>query len=165
MGERDDNARRRHREKLRDMLQMFELGYFNFSCLCITHFSFHGFHLLYIIFFRVALKPLDTITYPLSIDTLTAADVNIQYAAVSPWLNSLWDKVTGKALMLDEIINYVQSLQNQVEFLSMKIASVNPMLYDFGMDLDAFMVKSEVQNQSSSLEATQQPFCELRLAS
>lgn len=25
------------------------------------------------------------------------------------------DKVTGKALMLDEIINYVQSLQNQVE--------------------------------------------------
>ncbi|KAK1385171.1 transcription factor bHLH137-like [Heracleum sosnowskyi] len=59
--------------------------------------------------------------------------------------------------MLDEIINYVQSLQNQVEFLSMKIASVNPMLYDFGMELDAFMVKSEVQNQSSSLEATQQP--------
>ncbi|KAL8113929.1 uncharacterized protein LOC141663767 isoform X2 [Apium graveolens] len=65
------------------------------------------------------------------------------------------DKVTGKALMLDEIINYVQSLQNQVEFLSMKIASVNPTLYDFGVDLDAFMVKPEVQNQSSSLEATQ----------
>ncbi|KAK1376084.1 transcription factor bHLH137 [Heracleum sosnowskyi] len=63
------------------------------------------------------------------------------------------DKVTGKALMLDEIINYVQSLQNQVEFLSMKIASVNPMLYDFGMDLDAIMVKPE---ESSSLEATQQ---------
>lgn len=34
-------------------------------------------------------------------------------------------KVTGKALMLDEIINYVQSLQHQVEFLSMKLASVN----------------------------------------
>ncbi|XP_017232713.1 transcription factor bHLH137 isoform X2 [Daucus carota subsp. sativus] len=66
------------------------------------------------------------------------------------------DKVTGKALMLDEIINYVQSLQNQVEFLSMKIASVNPMLYDFGVDLDAYMVKPEVQNQSSNLEATQQ---------
>ncbi|XP_051115575.1 transcription factor bHLH137-like isoform X2 [Andrographis paniculata] len=28
------------------------------------------------------------------------------------------DKVTGKALMLDEIINYVQSLQNQVESLN-----------------------------------------------
>lgn len=37
-------------------------------------------------------------------------------------------KVTGKALMLDEIINYVQSLQREVEFLSMKLASVNPSL-------------------------------------
>ncbi|KAI3823119.1 hypothetical protein L1987_04549 [Smallanthus sonchifolius] len=36
------------------------------------------------------------------------------------------DKVTGKAVMLDEIINYVQSLQKQVEFLSMKLATVNP---------------------------------------
>lgn len=53
------------------------------------------------------------------------------------------DKITGKALMLDEIINYVQSLQNQVEFLSMKLASVNPLLYDFGMDRDAFMVRPE----------------------
>ncbi|KAK4781825.1 hypothetical protein SAY86_015927 [Trapa natans] len=34
-------------------------------------------------------------------------------------------KVTGKALMLDEIINYVQALQHQVEFLSMKLANVN----------------------------------------
>ncbi|KAJ6876377.1 transcription factor bHLH137-like isoform X1 [Populus alba x Populus x berolinensis] len=53
------------------------------------------------------------------------------------------DKITGKALMLDEIINYVQSLQSQVEFLSMKLASVNPLLYDFGMDSDAFMVRPE----------------------
>ncbi|KAJ7562127.1 hypothetical protein O6H91_03G055900 [Diphasiastrum complanatum] len=37
-------------------------------------------------------------------------------------------KVTGKALMLDEIINYVQSLQRQVEVLSMKLAAVNPRL-------------------------------------
>ncbi|CAA3001415.1 transcription factor bHLH62 [Olea europaea subsp. europaea] len=43
------------------------------------------------------------------------------------------NKVTGKALMLDEIINYVQSLQRQVEFLSMKLASVNPRL-DFEME-------------------------------
>ncbi|KAL3654336.1 hypothetical protein CASFOL_004017 [Castilleja foliolosa] len=35
-------------------------------------------------------------------------------------------KVTGKAVMLDEIINYVQSLQRQVEFLSMKLSTVNP---------------------------------------
>ncbi|XP_060180916.1 transcription factor bHLH62-like [Lycium barbarum] len=40
------------------------------------------------------------------------------------------NKVTGKALMLDEIINYVQSLQRQVEFLSMKLSSVNPSLDD-----------------------------------
>ncbi|WOL17946.1 hypothetical protein Cni_G26739 [Canna indica] len=38
------------------------------------------------------------------------------------------NKITGKAVMLDEIINYVQSLQRQVEFLSMKLASVNPQL-------------------------------------
>ncbi|XP_073014228.1 transcription factor bHLH49-like isoform X3 [Typha latifolia] len=44
-------------------------------------------------------------------------------------------KITGKAMMLDEIINYVQSLQRQVEvsslrilFLSMKLAVVNPEL-------------------------------------
>ncbi|CAI9770666.1 unnamed protein product [Fraxinus pennsylvanica] len=43
------------------------------------------------------------------------------------------NKVTGKALMLDEIINYVQLLQRQVEFLSMKLASVNPRL-DFEME-------------------------------
>ncbi|KAL7222534.1 hypothetical protein ACSBR1_024263 [Camellia fascicularis] len=53
------------------------------------------------------------------------------------------DKVTGKALVLDEIISYVRSLQYQVEVLSMKLASVNPMFYDFGMDLDAFMVPHE----------------------
>ncbi|XP_038984299.1 transcription factor bHLH78-like isoform X2 [Phoenix dactylifera] len=38
------------------------------------------------------------------------------------------NKVTGKAVMLDEIINYVQSLQRQVEFLSMKLATANPRL-------------------------------------
>ncbi|EPS73774.1 hypothetical protein M569_00982 [Genlisea aurea] len=62
------------------------------------------------------------------------------------------DKVTGKAVMLDEIINYVQSLQNQVEFLSMKLASVNPM-YDFGMDLTSLMVNHQqnlIQESSSS---------------
>nr|QDF82447.1 transcription factor bHLH79-like isoform X4 [Cymbidium goeringii] len=43
------------------------------------------------------------------------------------------NKITGKALMLDEIINYVQSLQRQVEFLSMKLATVIPRL-DFNLD-------------------------------
>ncbi|KAK4489828.1 hypothetical protein RD792_000472 [Penstemon davidsonii] len=36
--------------------------------------------------------------------------------------------VIGKALVLDEIINYVQSLQHQVEFLSMKLEAVNARL-------------------------------------
>ncbi|GAB2267312.1 hypothetical protein Dimus_002297 [Dionaea muscipula] len=43
------------------------------------------------------------------------------------------NKITGKAGMLDEIINYVQSLQRQVEFLSMKLATVNPRL-DFNIE-------------------------------
>nr|GMD19672.1 transcription factor bHLH49-like isoform X2 [Ipomoea batatas] len=44
------------------------------------------------------------------------------------------NKVIGKAVMLDEIINYVQSLQRQVEFLSMKLATINPGL-DFNSDV------------------------------
>ncbi|XP_023520046.1 transcription factor bHLH137-like [Cucurbita pepo subsp. pepo] len=59
------------------------------------------------------------------------------------------DKVTGKALMLDEIINYVQSLQNQVEFLSMKLASLNPIFFDFRMDLDGLMIQPETPSLSS----------------
>ncbi|XP_054822525.1 transcription factor bHLH137-like [Prosopis cineraria] len=69
------------------------------------------------------------------------------------------DKVTGKALMLDEIINYVQSLQNQVEFLSMKLASVNPVYYDFTMDLDSLMVRPEKSNFVPSV-----PQCSLNQA-
>ncbi|XP_019456508.1 PREDICTED: transcription factor BPE-like [Lupinus angustifolius] len=38
------------------------------------------------------------------------------------------NKVIGKALVLDEIINYIQSLQLQVEFLSMKLEGVNSTL-------------------------------------
>ncbi|KAI0523983.1 hypothetical protein KFK09_003347 [Dendrobium nobile] len=48
------------------------------------------------------------------------------------------NKITGKAGMLDEIINYVQSLQRQVEFLSMKLATVNPWI-DF--NIDSFLPK------------------------
>ncbi|KAL8170194.1 hypothetical protein V2J09_021998 [Rumex salicifolius] len=58
------------------------------------------------------------------------------------------NKVTGKALMLEEIINYVQSLQGQVEFLSMKLASVNPRL-EFNTDNhfkeDAFQPNCSIQ--------------------
>lgn len=58
------------------------------------------------------------------------------------------DKVTGKAVMLDEIINYVQSLQRQVEFLSMKLSTVNPRL-DF--NLDGLLAKDSQALPSSSL--------------
>ncbi|XP_075524125.1 transcription factor BEE 3-like [Primulina tabacum] len=44
-------------------------------------------------------------------------------------------KTMGMAVMLDEIINYVQSLQNQVEFLSMKL-NVASTVYDFNSDTD-----------------------------
>lgn len=42
-------------------------------------------------------------------------------------------KISGTALVLDEIINHVQSLQRQVEFLSMRLATVNPRI-DFDID-------------------------------
>ncbi|KAE8665924.1 Transcription factor bHLH76 [Hibiscus syriacus] len=60
------------------------------------------------------------------------------------------DKVIGKALMLDEIINYVQSLQNQVEFLSMKLASLNPMFYDYGVDLETLMIIPDRVNSTET---------------
>ncbi|CAK9272979.1 unnamed protein product, partial [Sphagnum jensenii] len=57
-------------------------------------------------------------------------------------------KVTGKAVMLDEIINYVQSLRRQVEFLSMKLASVNSQL-DF--NLDSILNKEMLWSQDSAV--------------
>ncbi|KAL0459950.1 UNVERIFIED_CONTAM: Transcription factor [Sesamum latifolium] len=63
-------------------------------------------------------------------------------------------KVTGKALMLDEIINYVQSLQRQVEFLSMKLASVNPGL-DFNMD--NLLSKDQMFPQNAALPQQMYP--------
>ncbi|THG23777.1 transcription factor BEE 3-like isoform X1 [Camellia sinensis] len=44
-------------------------------------------------------------------------------------------KSMGMAAMLDEIINYVHSLQNQVEFLSMELAAASS-LYDFNLDAE-----------------------------
>ncbi|XP_027343231.1 transcription factor BEE 3 [Abrus precatorius] len=45
-------------------------------------------------------------------------------------------KTMGMAIMLDEIINYVQSLQHQVEFLSMKLTAAST-FYDFNSETDA----------------------------
>ncbi|XP_073134604.1 transcription factor bHLH62-like [Henckelia pumila] len=55
-------------------------------------------------------------------------------------------KVTGKAVMLDEIINYVQSLQRQVEFLSMKLSIVNPRM---DINMEALMSKDMFQSRGS----------------
>lgn len=44
-------------------------------------------------------------------------------------------KTMGMAVMLDEIINYVQSLQNQVEFLSMKLTAASQ-FYDFNSEIE-----------------------------
>ncbi|MCL7023927.1 hypothetical protein MKW94_023192 [Papaver nudicaule] len=54
------------------------------------------------------------------------------------------NKVTGKAVMLDEIINYVQSLQRQVEFLSMKLSAVNPRL---DLNLESLLAKDILQSR------------------
>ncbi|KMZ75560.1 Transcription factor bHLH77 [Zostera marina] len=61
------------------------------------------------------------------------------------------NKVTGKAVMLDEIINYVQSLQQQVEFLSMKLATVNPQL-DFNMEN---VLQKQIRQLRASLQLSQ----------
>ncbi|KAF8043854.1 hypothetical protein BT93_A1988 [Corymbia citriodora subsp. variegata] len=47
--------------------------------------------------------------------------------------HSLAERISGTASVLDEIINHVQSLQRQVELLSMRLAAVNPRV-DFNMD-------------------------------
>ncbi|KAL6843621.1 hypothetical protein ACP4OV_026683 [Aristida adscensionis] len=57
-------------------------------------------------------------------------------------------KITGKAVMLDEIINYVQSLQRQVEFLSMKLATVNP---ELGFNIEQILSKQMMLSQDRHL--------------
>ncbi|CAL0323718.1 unnamed protein product [Lupinus luteus] len=54
------------------------------------------------------------------------------------------NKITGKAVMLDEIINYVQSLQQHVEFLSMKLATVNP---ELNFDVEQILSKDILQSR------------------
>ncbi|CAL5421586.1 hypothetical protein CsSME_00037290 [Camellia sinensis var. sinensis] len=44
-------------------------------------------------------------------------------------------KTMGMAVMLDVIIKYVQSLQNQIEFLSMKLSAAS-LFYDFNSEME-----------------------------
>ncbi|KAJ9555474.1 hypothetical protein OSB04_010088 [Centaurea solstitialis] len=71
------------------------------------------------------------------------------------------NKVTGKAVMLDEIINYVQALQRQVEFLSMKLATVNPRM-DATMEAllskDLFRSRVSVPTSMNPFDSSTQPF-------
>ncbi|KAL0392147.1 UNVERIFIED_CONTAM: Transcription factor [Sesamum radiatum] len=60
------------------------------------------------------------------------------------------NKITGKAVMLDEIINYVQSLQQQVEFLSMKLATVNP---ELNVDIERLLSKDILHSRGSNATA------------
>ncbi|KAK6130796.1 hypothetical protein DH2020_035461 [Rehmannia glutinosa] len=60
------------------------------------------------------------------------------------------NKITGKAVMLDEIINYVQSLQQQVEFLSMKLATVNP---ELNVDIERLLSKDLLHPRSGNANA------------
>ncbi|KAG2683369.1 hypothetical protein I3760_10G029100 [Carya illinoinensis] len=57
-------------------------------------------------------------------------------------------KISGTALVLDEIINHVQSLQRQVELLSMRLATVNPRV-DFNLD-SLFAPEVSMHNTLSS---------------
>ncbi|KAA8541232.1 hypothetical protein F0562_025161 [Nyssa sinensis] len=59
-------------------------------------------------------------------------------------------KTMGMAVMLDEIINYVHSLQNQVEFLSMKLTAASK-FYDFNLETDAM----KTMQGAKSLQGTE----------
>ncbi|KAL1548395.1 transcription factor BEE 1-like [Salvia divinorum] len=56
-------------------------------------------------------------------------------------------KTMAMSVMLDEIINYVQSLQNQVEFLSMKLTAASA-FHSFNSDEDALemMKRANIHN-------------------
>ncbi|KAK1692643.1 hypothetical protein QYE76_009340 [Lolium multiflorum] len=67
------------------------------------------------------------------------------------------DKLTGKVL-LDEIINYVQSLQSQVEFLSMRLATLNPtMVYELGLDIGSVCHPDAPQTEKLKLGSPKTP--------
>ncbi|KAG6431223.1 hypothetical protein SASPL_109301 [Salvia splendens] len=68
-------------------------------------------------------------------------------------------KTMAMSVMLDEIINYVQSLQNQVEFLSMKLTAASA-FHDFNSDEIALeMVKrANIHNGVISEEAPSTQF-------
>ncbi|KAL1549995.1 transcription factor bHLH48-like isoform X1 [Salvia divinorum] len=66
------------------------------------------------------------------------------------------NKISGTAMVLDEIINHVQALQRQVEFLSMRLAAVSPGI-DF--DLDSLFTVNGSSNDNSYSGMIAPPIC------
>ncbi|KAG6428178.1 hypothetical protein SASPL_112429 [Salvia splendens] len=66
-------------------------------------------------------------------------------------------KTMAMSVMLDEIINYVQSLQNQVEFLSMKLTAASA-FHDFNSDEIALEMRANIHNGVISEEAPSTQF-------
>ncbi|KAH7516513.1 hypothetical protein FEM48_Zijuj10G0143100 [Ziziphus jujuba var. spinosa] len=70
--------------------------------------------------------------------------------------HSLAERTMGMAVMLDVVINYVQSLQTQIDFLSMKLSAAS-MYYDFNspnmdaMDMMQGTNASEVQEMEKMM--------------
>ncbi|CAH9104724.1 unnamed protein product [Cuscuta epithymum] len=61
-------------------------------------------------------------------------------------------KTMGMAVMLDVIINYIRSLQNQIDFLSMKLSAAS-LFYDFNTsDMDAM----DIIHQGTNMYETQE---------
>ncbi|KAG6427049.1 hypothetical protein SASPL_111288 [Salvia splendens] len=65
-------------------------------------------------------------------------------------------QISGTAMVLDEIINHVQALQRQVEFLSMRLAAVSPGI-DF--DLDSLFTVNGSSNDNSYSGMFAPPIC------
>ncbi|KAL3654423.1 hypothetical protein CASFOL_004104 [Castilleja foliolosa] len=63
-------------------------------------------------------------------------------------------KTMGMAVMLDVIINYVRSLQNQIDFLSMKLSAAS-LYYDFNSS-EAEAIDQSVQGTNNVYEAAQE---------
>lgn len=64
-------------------------------------------------------------------------------------------KISGTTLVLDEIISHVQSLQRQVEYLSMRLAAVTPRI-DFNLDSLSAGVNDNKQQLQWHFESSNQ---------
>ncbi|KAJ4809883.1 BHLH transcription factor Upa20 [Rhynchospora pubera] len=70
------------------------------------------------------------------------------------------DNIVGKAEVLDKIINYVQSLQSQVEFLSIKLASsedIPNILFEYSFDQDVIQGVGGMTNEEAPYGEYEQP--------